>query len=140
MTHRLTSSRDRIPPQASTSRQRPSDCRMPSLDIGGGGIILYTRGGYLIRLGTLELLRGTPMEKLTMNISGMTCGHCVGQVTKALKSLDGVQVEQVKVGLATVAYDPSRTSPDQLAQAVEDAGYVVRPVQLGRAPKSGSER
>jgi hypothetical protein len=39
-----------------------------------------------------------------------------------------------------VAYDPSRTSPDQLAQAVEDAGYVVRPVQLGRAPKSGSER
>ena len=80
------------------------------------------------------------MEKLTMNISGMTCGHCVGQVTKALKSLDGVQVEQVKVGSATVAYDPSRTSPDQLAQAVEDAGYEVRPVQLGRAPKSGSER
>jgi copper chaperone len=113
---------------------------MPSLDIGGGGIILYTRGGYLMRPDTLELLRGTPMEKLTMNISGMTCGHCVGQVTKALKSLDGVQVEQVKVGLATVAYDPSRTSPDQLAQAVEDAGYVVRPVQLGRAPKSGSER
>lgn len=80
------------------------------------------------------------MEQLTMNISGMTCGHCVGQVTKALKSLDGVEVEQVKVGLATVAYDPSRTSPDKLAQAVEDAGYEVRPTQLGRAPQSGSER
>lgn len=43
------------------------------------------------------------MEMLTMNISGMTCGHCVGQVTKALESLDGVEVEQVKVGSAAVA-------------------------------------
>lgn len=75
---------------------------MPSLAIGGGGISLYTRGGYLIP-STLELLRGAPMEKLTMNISGMTCGHCVGQVTKALESLDGVEVEQVEVGSATVA-------------------------------------
>ncbi|MBA3344698.1 MAG: heavy-metal-associated domain-containing protein [Gemmatimonadales bacterium] len=80
------------------------------------------------------------MENLTMNISGMTCGHCVSAVAQALKQLEGVQVEQVQVGTATVAYDPSRASPDQIAQAVESAGYEVRPVQLGRAPQSGAER
>jgi len=80
------------------------------------------------------------MEQLTMNISGMTCGHCVGQVTKALEGLDGVQVEQVRVGSATVAYDPTRSSPDRMAEAIEDAGYEVRPTQLGRAPQSGGGR
>lgn len=80
------------------------------------------------------------MEQLTMNISGMTCSHCVGHVTKALSNLDGVKVEQVKIGSATVAYDPSRTSPDQLAQAVENAGYDVQPTQLGRAPQADGEQ
>lgn len=80
------------------------------------------------------------MEQLTMSISGMTCAHCVGAVTQALEALDGVQVEQVRVGAATVAYDPSRTSPIQMAQAIEDAGYQVRPAQLGAAPQSGGGR
>lgn len=73
------------------------------------------------------------MEHTTLNILGMSCGHCVGAVTKALQAIDGVEVEQVAVGSATVAYDPSRTSTDQLAAAVEDAGYEVRPTQIGRA-------
>jgi len=72
------------------------------------------------------------MERTTMQISGMSCGHCVGAVTQALKGLDGVEVEQVTIGSATVAYDPARTSPTQLAEAVEEAGYEVRPVELGR--------
>lgn len=73
------------------------------------------------------------MEHTTLNITGMSCAHCVGAVTEALSALDGVQVERVAVGSATVAYDPARTSPDQMATAVEDAGYEVRPTQLGRA-------
>ncbi len=71
------------------------------------------------------------MEQLTMNISGMTCGHCVGVVTRSLKELDGVEIQNVAVGSAAVAYDPSRTSPDQVAKAIEDAGYEARPTQLG---------
>ncbi len=44
------------------------------------------------------------MEKLAMKVSGMSCGHCVGAVTGALKQLDGVDVENVAVGSATVNY------------------------------------
>jgi copper chaperone len=65
------------------------------------------------------------MDRITMKIDGMTCGHCVSQVSKALKGLEGVQVEQVKVGAATIAYDPAATSEAQIAQAVEDQGYAV---------------
>jgi copper chaperone len=65
------------------------------------------------------------MERVTMNIAGMSCGHCVGAVTKALKSLEGVDVEQVSVGKAAIAYDPNATSVAQITQAVEDEGYAV---------------
>jgi copper chaperone CopZ len=67
------------------------------------------------------------MERTTMQISGMTCGHCVRAVKDALAEIDGVQVEQVALGSATVAYDPARTSPAQVAAAVTDAGYEAQP-------------
>ena len=63
--------------------------------------------------------------KLTMQISGMSCGHCVGAVTRALKGVDGVNVERVTVGNATVSYDPATTSPTTITQAIEDEGYGV---------------
>ncbi len=65
------------------------------------------------------------MEQMTMKIDGMSCGHCVNQVTKALKDLGNVEVGQVKVGGATVTYDPASTSPDRIRKAVEDQGYAV---------------
>ena len=67
------------------------------------------------------------MEKLTMQVSGMTCGHCVAGVRAALQELDGVEVETVRVGTATVAYDPSAVTPDVITGAVEAAGYPARP-------------
>ena len=65
------------------------------------------------------------MERMTMDIDGMSCSHCVNQVTKALKELGHVDVEQVKIGGATVAYDPASISPARIRQAVEDQGYAV---------------
>jgi copper chaperone len=65
------------------------------------------------------------MERMTMNIGGMSCGHCVSQVADALGSLDGVEVEQVTVGTATVSYDSTATSAAEIAHAVEDRGYSV---------------
>ena len=67
------------------------------------------------------------MEKLTMQVSGMTCGHCVAGVRDALQELDGVEVDAVRVGSATVAYDPHAITPEQIADAVEAAGYPARP-------------
>lgn len=67
----------------------------------------------------------TPMNRLSLEIRGMSCGHCVSAVSRALKTLDGVTVDQVKIGAATLEYDPSRVTPDAISAAVADQGYAV---------------
>jgi len=65
------------------------------------------------------------MDRMTIQIDGMSCSHCVNAVTQALKGLDGVRVEQVTVGTATVSYDPAATSEARIADAIADEGYTV---------------
>lgn len=65
------------------------------------------------------------MHTLTMQITGMTCGHCVAGVTRALKGVAGVTIDQVVIGTASVAYDPAATTPVDIAKAVEEEGYHV---------------
>ena len=63
------------------------------------------------------------MERLRLEIDGMSCDHCVRAVTTALRALPGVSVEEVAIGRATVDYDPARTTPEQVVEAVADEGY-----------------
>jgi copper chaperone len=66
------------------------------------------------------------MEDLILKIDGMSCGHCVGQVTKALTQLDSVQVKTVKVGEALVAYDQREITAADIARAVNEVGYEAQ--------------
>lgn len=65
------------------------------------------------------------MENLTLTLGGMSCGHCVRAVDDALKAADGVSVENVAVGSATLQYDPAKITPAQIASLVEEEGYKV---------------
>lgn len=69
------------------------------------------------------LVENRDMNRTTLKIDGMSCGHCVMSVKKALESLDGVKIENVSVGSAAVEYDPAVASPEQIVEAVSDAGY-----------------
>ena len=69
------------------------------------------------------------MEALTLKITGMSCGHCVGQITKVLTRLDGVQVQNVQVGEASVTYDPRTIVPSEIIQAVKERGYDAQMVR-----------
>ena len=71
------------------------------------------------------------MNQVTLQIEGMSCGHCVGQVRNALTRLEGVQVRQVKVGEADLSYDPETVTLTEIAEAVKQAGYEVQ--AAGRA-------
>jgi copper chaperone CopZ len=63
------------------------------------------------------------MEQMSIHIAGMSCGGFVNSVRNALTRLPGVQVRQVEVGSATVAYDPSVTSPESVRAAIVNAGF-----------------
>ncbi len=65
------------------------------------------------------------MEPLSLEISGMSCGHCVGAVKKALASLPGVVVEQVSIGSAVLQFDRSTVDAARISAAIEDAGFAV---------------
>jgi copper chaperone len=65
------------------------------------------------------------MEKITLDVTGMSCQGCVGSVMRVLKAIPGVQSVSVQLepGRAEVAFDPARTRVEDLRRAVEDAGY-----------------
>ena len=65
------------------------------------------------------------MPQLTLQISGMTCGHCVAGVTRALGAVPGVTGDTVAIRNAAVHFDPALTTPAAIAQAVEEDGYRV---------------
>lgn len=74
------------------------------------------------------------MEQLQMEIQGMTCGHCVGAVKRALDALDGVAISSLSVGRAEVAYDAAKVSAPAILTAVSEAGYPARAAAGAAAP------
>ena len=66
-------------------------------------------------------------EKITLNVEGMSCIHCVNAVKNAIGSLSGIS--QVDVDLeekkATADYDPEKVSVQSIKDAIEDQGYDV---------------
>ena len=69
------------------------------------------------------------MEPMTLKIDGMSCGHCVARVEKALKNLEGVSVRKVQIGSADIVYDPERAPFSRIREALDDAGYTATPVE-----------
>ena len=65
------------------------------------------------------------METITLHVNGMTCGHCVAAVQRALTGVTGVENAEVKIGSATVRFDPGTASLEQITDAVEDEGYEI---------------
>ncbi|WP_354680697.1 heavy-metal-associated domain-containing protein [Komagataeibacter sucrofermentans] len=65
------------------------------------------------------------MEKLTLNIQGMTCDGCAAKVQRALEGVDGVSMVEVSLeqGKAFVTYDARSTNLEDLYAAVDDAGF-----------------
>ena len=63
--------------------------------------------------------------KKTMEISGMSCQHCVIEVTKILNQISGVRADvNLSKGRAVISYD--REVEDMvLKSAVEKIGYKV---------------
>lgn len=61
----------------------------------------------------------------TLQIAGMSCGHCVRTVEEALRGVEGTEVLGVEVGKARVRYDPEQVKRERLVEAVEREGFDV---------------
>jgi copper chaperone CopZ len=65
----------------------------------------------------------------TVNVSGMTCGHCVSSVSEELEALEGVEAVDVDLnagGISTVTITSDKElSRSEIGEAVAEAGYLV---------------
>jgi copper chaperone len=61
-----------------------------------------------------------------LSIEGMHCEACVRRVTNALAGVEGVRVNSVEVGSATVVADPARATPEQIVAAVDRIGFTAQ--------------
>jgi copper chaperone len=67
------------------------------------------------------------MENVTLNVKGMSCGHCVKAVEGSVGELGGVS--QVKVnlenGTVDVEFNNSEVTLEQIKESIDDQGYDV---------------
>jgi len=78
-------------------------------------------------------------DMVMLNVSNMTCGACVNQVTKALAGVEGVNDVSVNLekGTAEVYYSSAKVKPEVLTAAVVKAGY---PAEVSKANVTTTEK
>ena len=74
------------------------------------------------------MARQVTVEEATLALGGMTCGHCVATVEKALLGVAGVRGASVDLASqsALVEYDPASAEVATMESAVAAAGYAPR--------------
>lgn len=63
----------------------------------------------------------------TFSVEGMSCGHCVAAVARAVQQVDANANVQVDLSKQTVAVTSSAAT-DAVKAAIEQAGYPVKAV------------
>jgi len=65
------------------------------------------------------------MAKVTLNVKGMSCSHCVNAVEMAVREAGASGTVDLAGGTVTIEYDENTVTLEQLKQAIEDQGYDV---------------
>src|SRR3990172_1017882 len=72
-------------------------------------------------------------KKCVIGISGMHCATCANTIEKKLKKTKGIL--SARVNFATekciAEYDPSKTSEEKIADAINSTGYKAAPIREG---------
>lgn len=64
------------------------------------------------------------MQDITFHISGMSCGHCLNAVNRAVAGVPGVGVRSIQIGRADLSV-PDGATIALVKAAIEEAGYKV---------------
>lgn len=67
------------------------------------------------------------MEKVTLNVQGMSCNHCIKAVEGSVGELNGVSSVKVnlKANTVDVEYNNQEVSLDKIKETIDDQGYDV---------------
>lgn len=68
----------------------------------------------------------TSLVPTTIIVTGMSCGHCVKAVQRALGEVPGVRVDSVIVGTAKIWSVSGQEGVSKAVAAIQEAGYGAR--------------
>lgn len=67
-------------------------------------------------------------DMIKLSIPDMSCGHCAGVITKAVKDLDPAAVVEFDMAARTASLTTT-ADPAEVYDALASAGYPAAPVQ-----------
>ena len=65
------------------------------------------------------------MSNVILQVEGMSCGHCVSAVEKAVSGVGAAAKVDLAAKTVAVDYDESKVSLSSIKEAIEDQGYDV---------------
>lgn len=66
-------------------------------------------------------------KTIEIHASGMTCTGCENTIKSRVKEVDGVKdvTADYKSNLVKASYDPAKTNPEKIKEAIVAAGYKI---------------
>lgn len=106
------------------------------LTIALAGLVLAAGGGLVISAFTANQAKeasiqaSSELSTATFSVTNMTCATCPATVKAAMSRVNGVRSVEVDFdsAAATVEFDATLTSPEQIAQASTAVGFPATPV------------
>jgi copper chaperone len=80
---------------------------------------------------------------VTFEVQDMTCGHCVSNITKAVRAMDPTALVTADLATHRVQVEAIESNSTKLGDVIREAGYTPVAVQDGavsterQAPRSG---
>ncbi|MBO0994356.1 copper chaperone CopZ [Bacillus sp. SD088] len=67
------------------------------------------------------------MTSKTLNVQGMSCGHCVNSIEGSVGELNGVETVKVhlQAGTVDVTFDPDKVDLKDITEVIEEQGYDI---------------
>lgn len=80
-----------------------------------------------VNSGADEMAMELNLQSIELGVEGMTCGGCEIAVAGAISKLNGVKVADASHlnKIASVTYDTTLVTMDQIRMAVEKSGYTA---------------
>ena len=66
-------------------------------------------------------------NQVTLQVQGMSCGHCVKSIENSVGAMSGVEKVHVKLenGTVDVAFNSSEVDVQKITDTIEEEGYTV---------------
>ncbi|HSO57823.1 MAG: copper chaperone CopZ [Paenisporosarcina sp.] len=67
------------------------------------------------------------VDRVTLKVEGMSCGHCVKSIENSVSAISGVDKVEVQLdsGIVNVEFNKDVVVVEQITNTIEEQGYTI---------------